>query len=538
MPKRKANPSAPVTAPALSISSFDAALDILASDTLARLDSLADKFEVSAGIKLKEGVVRARWEEAVKRRDVMKSMEKLCCGMVGPSQSSSEIAGEIRMEESDVRYREHNPRPFPSTPHPGAVSAHSLSADEVHQWKRWTPKVGDVVLVQLAEGDCWPGKMIERKTFYQGRTVPRGNHFFPIRIYRDDLAPVVTIKSRLIPLSFRPNPPIMASTSLISAYHHAANPVTFDMLAAARESLAAHNRTLVGVANDENKEKWKQEKEAWRIQVNWVMDERRLEKIRAVGEERERRLREVAKSAIDLGENGDVCETGKDNHEADDWLSKKRKVALPLAQSDDPPSTLAKMLIDSSMNDRGGLFKISPLGSINSRSASPHTPIGTSFPQRTGSPLLAAYIRPALSIPSRPNSPRRLAAVTRRGSSVLYTGMGEYSPRGRTYTPPRVLPSGDETAPNASPAPTLHKFDFVSPLGPVRFGKLDGDLDRPLVRSGSISGLDVVKEETGEESGDDWNLCQKDRRRAGSAPCRDKAREMAEGATDADAMEL
>ena len=106
--------------------------------------------------------------------------------------------------------------------------------------------------------------------------------------------------------------------------------------------------------------------------------------------------------------------------------------------------------------------------------------------------------------------------------------MGEYSPRGRggTYTPPRILPSGDETAPasyssNGSPAPTLPKFDFVSPLGPVRSGLLDTAVGHPgLQRKGS---LDVVKEEPSEGDVDGWTVVQAKRgRRAGSAPCRDK----------------
>lgn len=79
MPKRKTNPCAPATNPCLSISSFDAALDLLACETFTRLDHLTCKFEAASGVRLGEGVVKTRWEEAVKRYWVMKGMDDLCC---------------------------------------------------------------------------------------------------------------------------------------------------------------------------------------------------------------------------------------------------------------------------------------------------------------------------------------------------------------------------------------------------------------------------------------------------------------------------
>jgi hypothetical protein len=79
MPKRKTNPCAPATNPCLSISSFDAALDLLACETFTRLDHLTCKFEAASGVRLDDGVVKTRWEEAVKRYWVMKGMDDLCC---------------------------------------------------------------------------------------------------------------------------------------------------------------------------------------------------------------------------------------------------------------------------------------------------------------------------------------------------------------------------------------------------------------------------------------------------------------------------
>ena len=291
----------------------------------------------------------------------------------------------------------------------------------------------------------------------------------------------VTVKARLIPYHIRPNPPLLASSPILSAYNHANNPASFDMRASARETLAAHQRSHPGVTGDADMAKIKADKAAWNEVVNWVMSERRVEKLRAVEEERSKRLSEVANSGALVEEEGECEDRGK---------KRKTYVTVPL------PS------IDSPCGSKAG----SPTPSI----------FGAVTTPRRASPSVNGLIRPATT--PRPNSPRRYADKRRS----VYNGMGEYSPRGRgsTYTPPRILPSGDETAPFGSPAPTLQKFDFVSPLGPVKLGRLDSSDGIPM-RKGS---LDVVKEEPQE---DGWTVVQSRKtRRAGSAPCRDKAKEM------------
>jgi hypothetical protein len=113
MPKRKSNHGAlPASGPGLSISSFDAALDILACETFTRLDNLTKKFEGAAGVKLNHGVVRSRWEEAVKRYWVMKSMDELCCtaatGGSGKRSSKAEVDGEVKMrDETQAETSDH-----------------------------------------------------------------------------------------------------------------------------------------------------------------------------------------------------------------------------------------------------------------------------------------------------------------------------------------------------------------------------------------------------------------------------------------------
>lgn len=476
MPKRKSD-----CAQSLSIGSFDAALDILACDTFTRLQQLKCAFEEAAGVKLNDGVASKRWEEAVRRYWVMKGMDDLCCSMqASASKDASEKAKEEDMDVSS----EQAGRPLPSRVHPGAIVVHGLNAEEESEWRRWTPKVGDAVLVELPEDGMWPGKIIEKKVFFQGRTQPRGNHFFCVRIYDEGISPTVTIKSRLIPLHMRPNPPLLASTAILSAYNHATNSASFDMRASARESLAAQQRVHPGVGNDVDLAAVRAEKAKWNESVNWVMSERRVEKMRAVDDERAKRLKEVTKSH-DVHEGVGQCENVG---------SKKRRTAgtIPLPVVDSP---------------NGSVKSVSPAPGIFGPAATVVTP------KKASSPSIAGYIRPALATPQRPHSPRRLE---KRRS--VYNGVGEYSPRGRgsTYTPPRILPSGDETAPFASsPAPTS-SFDFVSPLGPVRLGRLESSGE--MTRKGS---LDVVKEEAQEDGG--WTVVQGKRsKRAGSLPCREK----------------
>nr|XP_019011046.1 uncharacterized protein I206_04354 [Kwoniella pini CBS 10737]OCF49827.1 hypothetical protein I206_04354 [Kwoniella pini CBS 10737] len=515
MPKRKCAPCDSLPRPTLQLGSLDAALDLLACDTFTRLDGLTAKFESCANVKLEEGVVKARWEEAVKRYWVIRSMNELCC--TAKKAAIKDVDGENMDEDCDNNEKQDvNGRPMPNRHHIGAVATHQLNAEEEREWRRWTPKSGDVVLVETADDGIWPGKIIDKRTFFQGRTVPRGNHFFPVRIYHEEKPPIITVKARLIPLSIRPNPPLLASPPLLGAYYHAASPITFDMRASSRESQAAHNRTHPGVGDESDRAQIKADKDAWNKSVNWVMNERRVEKLRALSEEREKQLRLVIKSDPfeGKGEGYDKPCNGEVGEEMVNLSGPKKR------------RTFVAETVD---NDNSSSIQSSIFGPVNLHCAGPSTP------QRTASPSLASYIRPNLSTPQRPNSPRRSGRDKRRNG--IFVGMGESSPRGRggTYTPPRILPSGDETAfrSSGSPVPTLQRFDFVSPLGPVKKGKLtnglngyshaNGDTDSSPMMLGSIGrsgSLEVVKEE---EEEDNWTLVQKKgRRRAGSEPAAEK----------------
>ncbi|WVQ67527.1 uncharacterized protein L199_005727 [Kwoniella botswanensis] len=509
MPKRKCAPCDALPTPPIQLGSLDAALDLLACDTFTRLEGLTAKFEACAKVKLEEGVVKARWEEAVKRYWVMKSMDELCC--TAKKAAIKEADGEKMEEDGDSQADgEKNGRPLPSRHHIGAIATHSLNAEEEREWRRWNPKLGDVVLVETAEDGFWPGKVIDKKIFFQGRTVPRGNHFFPVRIYNEDMDPIITVKARLVPLSLRPNPPLLASPALLSAYHHAASPATFDMLAAARESLAAHNRTHPGVGDEPDRARIKADKDAWNKTVNWVMNERRIEKLRSVSEERDKQLKMVMKSEV-LEGKGEGRDRPCDGDEISNIFGPKKRRTFAAAMEEN----------GSSSGTEGVSSSIFGPISVN---GSPSTP------QRTASPSLASIIRPTLLTPQRPNSPRRSSREKRRNG--IYIGMGESSPRGRggTYTPPRILPSGDETAvrSSGSPVPTLQRFDFVSPLGPVKQGKLANGVSGEsqavpsmLGNTGRSGSLEVVREEEGEEDG--WTVVEKKgRRRAGSEPAAEK----------------
>lgn len=217
----------------------------------------------------------------------------------------------------------------------------------------------------------------------------------------------------------RPDPPLLASADVQTAYLHARHPESFDLAADKRERDAAHSRLVPSAA----------QKAAWNDQVNWVMNERRVEKMRNLHSEREKRV----------------------EHVDDDDLRRKR--------------TCPDRAVDA------GIFKV----------------------------------------PDPPLSPRRPISPRRPERKRIYTGLGEYSPRGRgnTYTPPRILPSGDETA--VSPVPSSRRFEFCSPLGPARDAG---------ARRGS---LEAVKEE------DDWQVVQRRSKRGESAPCAD--------GTDQDRME-
>lgn len=474
MPKRKT--PGDVHTSKLSVSSLDAAFDILASDTFSKIDHLVRKFEAAAKMQLNDGVAKSRWEEACKRYWVTKAMEDLCCG------AKPRYAAEDKpMEDSTVTdsSKVDDGRPLPPNIYPGPAVTHKLSSGEELEWRKWTPKVGDLVVVDLMHGGCWPGKIIDRRTFFQGRTTPRGNHFFPVRVYCDSIEPVITVKSRLIPFDLRPDPPLLAPTAKLTAFNHARHPLSFDTASERREKESAAERCTGGVVGPEAMERIRSRKDAWNAQVNWVMNERRVEKLRNLNQDREKRLREVAKEP--QATDDVTCESSSD--------MENRKRNCP----------------DREVT--GGIFAL----------PRPTTP-------SQSDPLM--NMKAASSTPTRPHSPRRL---DKRRNGV-HIGIGEYSPRGRgiSYTPPRILPSGDETAPlstSPSPVPSSLRFDFVSPLGPVREGVLAGTFGPR--RSGSFSrlGLEAVKEEILEDDGEsEWTVVQRRPARSGSAPCQGKNR--------------
>lgn len=353
-------------------------------------------------------------------------------------------------------------------------------------------------------------QIIEKRVFLQGRqSVPRGNHFFPVRIYNEAIEPYVssvrcrltnrtlTIKSRMIPFHLRPSAPLMASEALLGAYNHAANPGPFDIAAGNRESIAAYSRTHPGVNTDvETAERVQKQKESWKHFVNWLMDERRLEKLRALCEERDTRLKEVANQSVIETANSNVFES-----EEGSCSPRKRQVTSsmpPFTYSSTSTRTVQK--IESDVVERGGIFRVKPVSvdAVSATSSGLHQVSPGPSSSRVMSPM-ASYIRPALSLPYRSGSPRR--ADRRR--NIAFPNGGESSPRRRgAFTPPRGSPSSDEPAPFASPspAPTLRSFGF-------KFGTALNDEEEDQIigrRMGVPTALEAVLEEREEE--DSWTL--------------------------------
>jgi hypothetical protein len=147
MPKRKASSSS--SSSRLTTASVDAALDVLATETFERLHHLVVKFKEASGIELGEEAAKCRWEEACKRHWVMKSLEDLTCG-------SKVAGGDDDMGEAG---QSHEGRPLPSRLHQGTAVTHNLNPAEELEWKKWSPQLSAVVLVELADGQIWPGKV-------------------------------------------------------------------------------------------------------------------------------------------------------------------------------------------------------------------------------------------------------------------------------------------------------------------------------------------------------------------------------------------
>ena len=144
MSKRKLGACPPPT-----LSCLDAALDFLACETFTRLDQLTAKFELVAGVNLKPGTVKARWEEAIRRYELVKSLDGLCCSLKANQEQDEP------MSASENGYH----RPLPDTAYLGVKTIHRLNEAELSEWKQWKPRLGDVVLVDLQGEGCWPGKV-------------------------------------------------------------------------------------------------------------------------------------------------------------------------------------------------------------------------------------------------------------------------------------------------------------------------------------------------------------------------------------------
>lgn len=54
---------------------------------------------------------------------------------------------------------ERQGRPLPAYAHAGAVAVFDLAKEEEVEWRRWSPKIGDTVLVELSDDGIWPGKV-------------------------------------------------------------------------------------------------------------------------------------------------------------------------------------------------------------------------------------------------------------------------------------------------------------------------------------------------------------------------------------------
>lgn len=65
--------------------------------------------------------------------------------------------------------RDQGGRLLPDHEHPGAPVVHKLSEEEEQEWRRWTPKTGDPVLVELSDDSIWPGKASDPATLENTR---------------------------------------------------------------------------------------------------------------------------------------------------------------------------------------------------------------------------------------------------------------------------------------------------------------------------------------------------------------------------------
>lgn len=286
----------------------------------------------------------------------------------------------------------------------------------------------------------------------------------------------------------RPRPPLSAAVPLLEAYSVASNPQRmqqFDYDADEQETESAAKRVYCS----------REEKDAWNKQVNWVMNERRHEKMRALNEERARKIREEQQSQKRLDEGrtesdqvfGDGDGDGDDGDDMDEDGGGKRR-----------RSYLQKEVLNGKV-ERGGLFKLTPLpGADRPMLMSRNDPSLRKQPAASSS--MASFIRPALSDPKNvKRSPRRPQALRR--STLIPTAAN---------------------SPTAPSAPSLPQFEFVSPLGPKSIGHLAYGRSTPPPLPSVV--------EAAEEDGE-WTKVEsksKMKARGASAPCMSAA-EIADG---------
>jgi hypothetical protein len=171
MPKRKSRavdcgPAGSCSNGVYPISHFDVAMDLLVSETFQRVFTLAKMYETAGGLALDQTQSLARWNEAVRRWECVQSLSGLNWGSEGKGKGKEvepEKALGVELEWGSSSKRNGKGRDWEWNsvvlPHPGVVSTKALNPEEEKEWRRWSPQVGDTVLVDLADGSTWPGKV-------------------------------------------------------------------------------------------------------------------------------------------------------------------------------------------------------------------------------------------------------------------------------------------------------------------------------------------------------------------------------------------
>lgn len=84
------------------------------------------------------------------------------------SRTRCDLSAMSKLIKLEVR-RDQGGRLLPDHEHPGAPVVHRLSEEEEQEWRRWTPKTGDPVLVELSDDSIWPGKASDPATLENTR---------------------------------------------------------------------------------------------------------------------------------------------------------------------------------------------------------------------------------------------------------------------------------------------------------------------------------------------------------------------------------